>query len=84
MIQIENIKPLLLPLSMLNQEIEVNGEKFFPIEKLSEKCRMHQELFGLQNTIDLRVVDYLKLLEWHFDIHGLIEKGFARDKTTLK
>jgi len=25
-----------------------------------------------------------KLYEWHFDVHGLIQKGLAIDKSTLK
>lgn len=78
------IKPILRPLSDLTKEIEIGGMKFIPIELLSEKCRMQQELFGLQNTIDLKVVDYFKLLEWHFDVFGLIEKDLAIDINTLK
>jgi len=75
--RLDNFIPHLRPLSDLTKSITHNGETFVPIEKLSEKCRMQHELFGLQNTIDLKALDYLKLLQWHFDIHGLIERNLA-------
>ena len=73
----DDFKLIVRELSDLTKEITHNGETFVPIEKLSEKCRMQHELFELQNTIDLKALDYLKLLQWHFDIHGLIERNLA-------
>lgn len=77
------IKPILRPLSDITKEIEVNGEKFFPIKLLTERCELQNKLFGLQNYLDLKVIDYFKLPEWHFDVFGLIEKGLAIDINTL-
>jgi hypothetical protein len=70
-------KLLLRPLSDLTKEIEHNGERFVPIERLSERCELQHKLFGIQNTLDLRVVDYQKLLEWHFDVFSLLDSGDA-------
>lgn len=92
--------PILRPLSELTKEIEVNGEKFVPIEKI------HQLYFdgitiSRDNTTELldiemytndhaHTIDFYvgyeivqNLLEWHFDIYGLIEKGLAIDINTL-
>ena len=96
-IQIENIKPLLLPLSMLNQEIEVNGERFIPIELLDKETYIDYELSTKGNLVEkydygsvileeTGVYPYWiiqKLYEWHFDLHSLIDKNLAIDITTL-
>jgi len=92
----KNYKPILRPLSDLTKEIEVNGEKFVPIEILNELF----EINGLENTgngymiygvrsenaiiaVD-EMIDYIeKLYEWHFDIHNLIKNGLAIDINTL-
>lgn len=86
--------PILRPLSDLTKEIEHNGEKFVPIEKFGTKyssyessiykhtlneCCSDLESFNLLDRI--RIID--KLLEWHFDIHGLLENNLAIDKNTL-
>lgn len=68
--KLENVKLVLRPLSDLTKEVEVNQEKFVPFDRLSYSCRRQHDLFGLQNTLDLKAIDYLKLLEWHFDIFG--------------
>lgn len=80
-----HLKPILRPLSDLTKEIEINGEKFVP----------HIKLGGRPNLKDYDI-DYLskhinhmsygliqKLIEWHFDIYGLIEAGLAIDINTL-
>lgn len=41
-----------------------------------------QSFKAFTNTNHLEL--FQKLYEWHFDIHGLIEKGLAIDKTNLK
>ena len=83
------IRFLLRPLSDLTKEIEHNGEKFVPIEKL-EKCTdinhfEYIERFIYDNeTIELLpywVIDMM--FNWHFDIFGLIEKGLAVDINTI-
>lgn len=78
-------KPILRPLSDLTKEIEVNGEKFVPIEYfLGDDGDNILNAFNHNKNSD--VIEYvlvLKLLEWHFDIYGLIEKGLAINKNTL-
>lgn len=76
--------PILRPLLDLTKEIEVNGEKFVPIERLSDNCQLGHKLFGLNNYLDLKVADYFKLLEWHFDIFGMISEGLAIDINTIE
>ena len=82
-------KPILRPLSDLNKYCGDLG--FTPNRKLSELG------FGMDNfDEDYTFEDFLnadilnnsfafiqKLLEWHFDIYGLIENGLAIDKNTL-
>lgn len=84
------IKPILRPLSDLTKEIEANGEKFVPIvyfEKFNTQIDFVKEIKVLQNDIRwLSTTSYLvveKLLEWHFDIYGLIENNLAIDINTL-
>jgi hypothetical protein len=83
--EIEDVFPILRPLSDLNKEIKVNGNLFTP---------NHHPLFKIFISADMDwfidncpfFVDYgqvQKLLEWHFDIFGLIELGLAIDKNTL-
>lgn len=87
-------RPVLRPLLDLNKEIEVNGEKFVPIEWLLENREVDAEFDFISALEDdwacaedkiifapLSIAQ--KLYEWHFDIHGLIEKGLAIDKNTL-
>lgn len=87
---IKFIKPLLFPLSSLTKEIEVNGERFVPIKKLFGEDSDGSMLLWLENIhamfcrFDYTISYYNKLLEWHFDVFGLIERGLAIDKTTIK
>ena len=70
---------ILRPLSELNEEIEHNGEKIVPIEEIG-----YHHNFSMLNT-DQIISDPKRypftvvqaLLSWHFDVHGLIEKGLA-------
>lgn len=88
----DTIKPILRPLSDLTKEIEVNGEKFVPIECLEEKyytLDLHKQCLRLLeengenwiNQSEYMLVNYL--FEWHFDVFGLIENGLAIDINTL-
>lgn len=119
----EYSKPILHPLSDLTKEIEVNGEKFVPMEELVRIMHPNEVFISLETSTarNLQSVRYKyhrgrntvcdtinvyteelnqgskycfnivntdwwiiqKLLEWHFDIHGLIEKGLAIDINTL-
>lgn len=86
-------KPFLRPLSDLTKEIEVNGEKFIPIEYL----KSNYPCFGFDyneddgfilntDVVNYKYLPYMilyKLFEWHLDVFGLTEKGLAIDINTL-
>ena len=90
-------KPILHPPSDLTKKIEVNGEKFVPIEKIKHllgyKCKVSINydgnlIFKVLNGQYLFYSDFGDvqniLLESHFDIFGLIENNLAIDINTLK
>jgi hypothetical protein len=94
---IEDVFPILRPLSDLTKEIEVDGKKFIPIMVLEldshtlsvNKYSNHLEIRGVESNewsyaIDVYTEIMCKLFEWHFDVFGLIEKGLAIDINTLK
>jgi len=87
------IKIRLRPLSDLTKEIEVNGERFVPIEWMNEEIpntpgfdfirKMDFPFKYLPSTI----IEYCvmeKLIEWHFDVFGLIDRGLAININELK
>ena len=80
-------KPILRPLSDLTKEIEVDGEKFVPAIELNWSnitTDILSKSINLTNKFNnLFAFDYKKLLEWHFDVFGLIEKGLAIDINTI-
>lgn len=78
----KNFKPILHPLSDLTRQIEHNGEKFTPDWKLQHIGDKMYEGFPYE-VLKGRYCDVQKLLEWHFDIFGLIDKDLARDVNTL-
>ena len=93
---IHNIKPILRPLSGLTKEIEVNGEKFVPFDILYDGYKnspnLNYDYFCLLQikSIDYKIKKgeisigmYSSLIEWHFDVFGLIEKGLAIDINNL-
>lgn len=93
-VSVNNCKPILHTLSDLTEEIEYKGKKFVPIEKLQEMndggdIYIQDDYIGIDNEYARAyyINDALKfvsaLIEWHFDIAGLIEKGEAVDVNTL-
>ena len=77
------IIPILYPLTDLTKPIEHNGEVFVPIEKLKYTgVDLKIILKWIEGDV-LYLKDSLKLIEWHFDIAGLIEKSEAIDVNTL-
>ncbi|SBV91801.1 hypothetical protein [uncultured Dysgonomonas sp.] len=88
------IKPLLLPMSSLYTEITHNGKTFIPWKELDwgswndEIGYIVSAEYGENPRVAINVLDfiddYYKLLEWHFDVFGLIDKGLALDKTKIK
>lgn len=89
-IPIEDIIPILRPISDLKKEIEVNGENFIPIDgmflPMGERNILNswadENRCWLGNQISYLI--YQNLFELHFDIFGLIPKGLAIDINTLK
>lgn len=87
-------KPLLLPMSSLYTEITHNGKTFIPQKELDwgswndEIGYIVSAEYGENPRVAINVLDfiddYYKLLEWHFDVFGLIDKGLAIDKTKIK
>lgn len=87
-------KPLLLPMSSLYTEITHNGKTFIPQKELDwgswndEIGYIVSAEYGENSRVAINVLDfiddYYKLLEWHFDVFGLIDKGLALDKTKIK
>ena len=82
------IKPILRPLSMLDEEIEYKGEKFIPIQWLEDKyytlslhkeCERLLELDGHQWINHLSYLLLIHLFEWHFDVFGLIPNNLATE-----
>jgi len=82
---LNRVKPILRPLSDLTKEIEVDGEKFVPLNKLRLDFDLDfdAEERSFVNMFEI-LEDYNKLLKWHFDVHGLIPKNLAIDINTLE
>lgn len=73
----------LRPLSNLTKPIEHNGEEFIPRDSLHWNG-IYKTDKGIKIYLDeLYLSDFLKLIEWGFDIAGLIEKNEAIDVNTL-
>jgi len=92
----DQYKMILRPLSDLFKEIECNGEKLIPIERLrSEFLNIYFEI-GILNSLVIKgknenfiiysstILINEKLCEWHFDIFGLIDAGLSVDINTVK
>lgn len=83
-------KLVLRPLSDLTEEIEHNGKKFKPLDIISEIFDYNDEWFGWDTfikTYNMKMIDYdviVKLIEWHFDVFGLIDAGLAININTIK
>lgn len=77
-----SFKPMLRPLD-LTQEIEHNGERFVPIERLT-----YWFDFTYLDTHSLYIYEYPynvveKLFEWKFDYFDLIPNNLAIDINTI-
>ena len=80
-------KPILRPLSDLTETIEHGNERFTPSFRIDENCSKGDEP-NYQSLIDdprwchsLPNYIHVYLLQWHFDVFGLIDKGLAIPKT---
>ncbi len=81
-------KPILRPLTDLKKPITIGKNTFIP--KQYFKDTTHCEVFEYEGqlhvenlTIGVQLV-FQTLMEWHFDIYGLIDKGYAVDINTIK
>ena len=92
-----NWKPILRPLSDLTKEIDHNGEKLVPLDKIGSMRKTgypwdwyeEDSMLGSYDSINrcikgATLIQYQKLFEWHFDVFGLIPEGLAIDINTLK
>lgn len=89
-----NFKPVLRPLSDLTKEIEHNGDKFAPWFEIMERapfnCMGGDDIVEWITETSTHRLNYNEaqiiissLIEWHFDVFGLIDQGLAIDKNTL-
>jgi hypothetical protein len=92
---IQYIKLILHPLSDLTKEIEVNGVRFVPGEVLSDLMDEYDlgyndhyfnymtGIYEISHPIYEPYFICQELIEWHFDVFSLIERGDAIDINTL-
>ena len=93
---LESIKPILRPLSDLDNEVfieSVSDFEFIPCEvfedHISGWCDAYNEWWNLQYPNFLQMMDSCpyevmqQLLEWHFDVFGLIDQNLAIDINTI-
>lgn len=82
----KTFKPILRPISDLTREITHNGEMFRPLSKLVDLFGYEIPTFNNQILAPIATENFncvIQLIEWHFDIAGLIDKGEAVDIHTL-
>ena len=84
-------KPILYPIKMLKKDIEFNGKAINPISWLEDEYYSldlyRQAKILLMDARYINQSDFMlvkHMVEWHFDIAGLISKGQAIDVNTLK
>lgn len=76
--QLKWCKPLLRPLSQINEVIEHNGERFVPSKRIDDMG--YRFRYFVCVSIGIHALPYWVvrlMLSWHFDVFGLIEAGLA-------
>lgn len=95
---IQYIKPLLYPISCLTEEIEHNGERFVPIERVKDDmgnkwadvCEdwvsfLLDDIANADNIIQKCPHDMWEhFVSYHIDVFALIPAGLAVDKREVK
>ena len=92
---LEAIKPILHPLSDLTKEIDHNGEKFVPLNKIEQLFTVEITSEGngnfemasiLLGALELPYCIVQKLFEWHFWIfdQSYFDEGIIINKNTLE
>jgi len=96
--KMDEIKPILRPLSDLIKEININGETMAPCDYFEYGDENQDEIFrnasrdletigkyNLHHDIQFQPNGVIeKLFEWKFDIFGLIDHNLAIDVNTLQ
>jgi len=82
--EIENNGEKFVPINVLNEAFRPMSKDLVPYG-YNGKLEIDIDTENYSQTIDLMDGFCIaqKLYEWHFDIHGLIEKGLAIDINTL-
>ena len=82
---IDEVFPILHPLSDLTKEIEHKGEKFVPLEEfglVANEQNLKHIISMIRNEF-ITIKESVMLIKWHFDFADLISKGEAIDVNTL-
>lgn len=81
---LDNRTPVLIPLSELSSyHMAVLRQIRFPNSEQWTK-QHYNFIKTVKSFPELQMLNIVqKLYEWHFDVHGLIEKGLAIDKSKL-
>ena len=80
MCKYDQFQPLLRSLSDLTKEIEVNGKMFVPMQWFENESYIDWDHIKFRDYINPLTLPYCwvqKLLEWNFDIFGLLDKNLA-------
>jgi hypothetical protein len=85
-------KPILRPLSDLTKPIIINGTRHLHMQEIMTLFEKHSAVLakGCKDMPDLIPAllssndIFQKLLQYHFDVFNLIEKGLAIDYNTIK
>jgi len=75
---LNEVKPILHPLSDLTKEISEGKPKYFPMSITMEYIKSNKDL------LDLPYNEVNYLIRNHFDVFGLIKEGLAIDINTIK
>lgn len=79
-----DVKPILRPMTDLLVHIQHEGKKLVPFNVL-RPGGWDLDAFVLDvESRDCRVSEWEQLIEWHFDVFGLIDKGLAVSVNDIK
>lgn len=85
-LKLNHFKPILLPISDLLQKLdffEIGDDNIYSIEFDHGNIKLIQHLTAIAENNDYFDIQFLphvvvqQLIEWHYDIHGLIPLGLA-------
>lgn len=76
-------RPIFRPLSDLTKQIEYNEDIFYPYDKLKIPLDLALNM-DIKNINNFPYKVIKQMIEWHFDVFGLIEKGLAIDINSIE